>query len=152
MENISGKINVAGAGPPCKSMAESGNNYGGDLLCGCGLCTEFDERFHGFHLVKFLEVSESTFRLRAGARYHKEWPCVGSGVGETGKAMDAAWARDCEKDAWRGSEVAIGAGGVACGLLVVEGEETNALLDRDVGKGCDRDAHHSEHVADSCSR
>ena len=60
--------------------------------------------------------------------------------------MNAAGARDGEEDAGTASEEAVGGGGVTGGLLVVEGDESDAESDGAVGEGGDGDADKAEHA------
>lgn len=63
--------------------------------------------------------------------------------------MDASGAGNGEEDAGAAGEVAVGRGGVAGGLLVVEGEEADAEGDGAVGEGGDWDANDAEHAVDA---
>ncbi|GMP83652.1 hypothetical protein CsSME_00037483 [Camellia sinensis var. sinensis] len=73
---------------------------------------------------------------------------VDGGMGEAG---NAAGARDGEEDAGTASEE--GGGGVTGGLLVVEGDESDAKSDDAVGEGGDGDADKAEHaVLKHCDR
>lgn len=68
-----------------------------------------------------------------------------------GEALDAPAPRpgDGGEYTWEADGVAIGGGGIASGLLVVEGEEVTIEGDGAVGEGGDQDADNTEHAVDT---
>lgn len=63
--------------------------------------------------------------------------------------MDAAGTGNSEVDAGAGGKVAVSGGGVASGLLVVEGEEADSEGDGAGGEGGYGDSDDAEHVFDA---
>lgn len=108
---------------------------------------EFGEGFGGFDLVEFLEVAAADVGLVAGAGDKDSGPGVDGAIREAGEAVDAAGAGDGEENAGARCEVAVGGGGVARGLLIVEGDEADPEGDGAVGQRRHRNSHHAEHVA-----
>lgn len=63
--------------------------------------------------------------------------------------MDAAGTGDSEEDSRLPSQITVGGSGVSGGLLVVEGDETDAECDGAGGDGGDWDADDTKHVSDA---
>lgn len=108
---------------------------------------EFGEGFGSFNLVEFLEVAAADVVLVAGAGDQDGGPGVDGGIREAGESVNASGAGDGEENAGARCEVAVGGGGVARGLLIVEGDEADAKGNGAVGQRRHRNSHHAEHVA-----
>lgn len=100
-------------------------------------------------MIELLEISSAKIVLVAGAGDHNHRPGVGSGVRETRKPVDTTGAGYGEEDTWAAGEVAVGRGGVASGLLVMESDKSDAKSDGAIGEGGHRDAHNAEHTIDA---
>lgn len=127
-------------------MIENLENTIRDFLNIGGFGRKLREGFHGGDLIELLEIAAAKITLIAGAGDHDHRPAVDGGVGEAGEAVDAAGAGDGEEDAGAAGEEAVGGGSVAGGLLVVEGDESDAESDGAVGEGGDGDADNAEHA------
>lgn len=130
-------------------MAQDGENDLGNEGDVGGFGGEFDKGLDGGDLIEFLEIAFAEVCLVGGAGDHEGRPGVGGGVGEAGEAVDAAGAGDGEEESGAGSEVAVGGGGVARRLLVVEGDEADAEGDGAACEGGDGDADDAEDVLDA---
>jgi len=108
---------------------------------------EFGERLGGFDLVEFLEVAAADVSLVAGTGDQDGGPGVDGAIREASETVDAAGAGYGEENAGARGEVAVGGGGVARRLLIVEGDESDAEGDSAVCKRRHRNSHHAEHMA-----
>lgn len=101
MEDIGWKVQVTPSRSTGNSVDQNLVHQTRDLRYMSCFGRELDEGLDGLHLIEFLEVALAGVGLIAGAGDHDGGPSVGSGVGEPGKAVDAAGAGDGKGDARR---------------------------------------------------
>ncbi|KAF2295357.1 hypothetical protein GH714_032648 [Hevea brasiliensis] len=65
--------------------------------------------------------------------------------------MDTTGTGNSKKQPRSTSKLTVGRGGIASGLLIVEGQETDSKGDSTVGEGLDGDANKAKHVSDAAA-
>ena len=107
---------------------------------------ELAERRGDQHLALLLEGAHAAAIGLRGAADQDHRPAVLLRVGETGEAVDDAWAGHRDAHAGPARQVAVGPGRVGRGLLVAHADIVDAFFLRGRGDRADREPDDAEHV------
>src|ERR1700722_18722632 len=143
--DVVSNIEIGGAGPAVDRLPDRHLHVERDAVHMFDGVRPFAQWRRGQYLTLFLESAHAVAVGLRRATDQQHRPAILLRVREARETVDDAWTGHDDARAWAAGQVADGAGGIRCGLLVAHTDIGKAHLLRCLGERTNREPDHAEH-------